>query len=66
MYYGCIAPHWRVGTYKGEHFIQTFLHWVRSRGPLSTRIFDMKNEEPVKGWKTSLISEYKELLAKQR
>lgn len=31
MYYGCIAPHWRVGTYKGEHFIQTFLHWV-SRG----------------------------------
>ena len=66
MYCGCIAPHWRVGTYKGEHFIQTFLHWVRSRGPLSTRIFDMKNEEPVKGWKTSLISEYKELLAKQR
>jgi len=62
VYLGCVAPHWRVGKYEGENYCQAFLHYVRSRGPLSYRTFDINNFTPAEGWKEDLKKEYKEVL----
>jgi predicted 2-oxoglutarate/Fe(II)-dependent dioxygenase YbiX len=39
MYLGCEASHWRE-KYKGEEYVQVFLHYVRSRGDKFYAYFD--------------------------
>lgn len=40
MYKGCEAEHWRPEKYKGQNFVQTFMHYVRADGPCSYTFFD--------------------------
>ena len=44
MYLGCIADHWR-DAYKGKHYAQVFLHYVRAKGPKAYTYFDKKREQ---------------------
>jgi len=45
MYLGTVAEHWR-DEYKGEEYVQVFLHYVRSRGNCSYVYFDTENHKP--------------------
>ena len=40
MYLGCITEHWRPNSYKGQNFVQTFLHYVNADGPRACTFFD--------------------------
>lgn len=40
MYRGCDAEHWRPGQYKGQNFIQTFMHYVIADGHRAYTFFD--------------------------
>lgn len=40
VYLGMQSAHWRE-EFKGQHYTQLFLHYVRSRGPYWDRYFDL-------------------------
>lgn len=40
MYRGCDAEHWRPGKYKGQNFVQTFMHYVLADGERAYTFFD--------------------------
>jgi hypothetical protein len=44
MYFGCDAQHWRQGQFKGQNFLQTFMHYVRANGPRAYAYFDNKQK----------------------
>jgi len=45
-----------------DHYIQLFLHYVRSRGPMQWCINDLNRTKLSDGWQWKLVDEYKELL----
>ena len=59
IYLGSVAPHGRKGEYDGDHYIQLFLHYVRSRGPLHWCMGDLNRKKLPEGWQQTLIEEYK-------
>ena len=62
IYLGCVGTHGRKGKYDGDHYIQLFLHYVRSRGPMQWCINDLNRTKLSDGWQWKLVDEYKELL----
>ena len=62
IYLGCVAPHWRNGKYSGENFAQCFLHYVRSRGPMSWCVNDINRSLPEGNWEDELKKEYDNIL----
>jgi hypothetical protein len=65
IYLGCVASHGRKDNYDGDHYIQIFLHYVRSRGPLSWCVGDLNKNKRPDGWnfaRRHLYDEYKQLL----
>ena len=47
LYLGCTAEHWREGPYKGNEYLQTMLHYVKSNGSNAWAFFDKKNNYAV-------------------
>lgn len=45
LYLGCEAQHWRPGPFKGENFLQVFMHYVRSNGPRAYAYFDKERRQ---------------------
>lgn len=44
MYLGCQSDHWRE-VFKGEEYIQLFMHYVRAYGPKSWAYFDKLRQQ---------------------
>jgi hypothetical protein len=42
IYLGCVANHWRNGSFTGQNYTQVFLHYVRSNGPYAWAFFDRR------------------------
>ena len=40
IYFGCDTEHWRPNKFKGQNFVQTFMHYVRANGPRAYAYFD--------------------------
>jgi len=59
---GCVGNHGRKGNYDGDHYIQIFLHYVRSRGPMEWCMGDLNRTKLPEGWQWNLVDEYKQLL----
>jgi len=62
IYLGCVGNHGRKGNYDGDHYIQIFLHYVRSRGPMEWCMGDLNRTKLPEGWQWNLVDEYKQLL----
>ena len=62
IYLGCVGTHGRKGKYDGDHYIQMFLHYVRSRGSMQWCMGDLNRSKLPNGWQLELVDEYKELL----
>ena len=43
IYLGCVAPHWRT-KYRGNEYVQFFMHYVRSRGACADVYFDKEDK----------------------
>lgn len=43
VYQGCVADHWR-DAFKGQEYVQVFLHYVRAFGQYQWAYFDNKKE----------------------
>ena len=62
IYLGCVGTHGRKGKYDGDHYIQLFLHYVRSRGSMHWCMGDLNRQKLPEGWQQKLVDEYKQLL----
>jgi|TARA_X000000950_G_scaffold106430_1_gene134026 hypothetical protein len=62
LYLGCVAPHWR-DRFEGDHYVQTFLHYVRSRGLYGRTYFDKIPTEEIEDHK-AIREEYKKIMNK--
>jgi hypothetical protein len=45
LYLGCQADHWR-NEFKGQEYIQLFMHYVRAHGPKAWAYFDKLQQQP--------------------
>lgn len=43
IYLGCVAPHWRM-RYRGNEYVQFFMHYVRSGGSCAEVYFDKEDK----------------------